>query len=683
MDYSKLSNEDLINLYNGNYSKLSDEGLRYVYANNKPQQTEYERIANDNSLTREQKAQAINKYFEKEQRNIQKERWRTHAKNFGGAALEIGSAAIPIGGGAKLATKLMPKAAPVLKNLAGNAIGGGIAGGVSGFGRGLRNNENPLQTAMQDTALGAGLAAGLPIAGKAAQGAVKLLPASGNVVARGVARLQPETLKRAVQPDSKALDLTKEQAQNLLMDTTERIQNTYKEILNNKGKNIGNAVSNLDINVGVPINSLKADLNDIYNSYSKSGDKNFNKAFNEAGDVYDDVLNMLEKGEIPQAQIDRENFVDFYNKMLRGEINPRQQANILSQTPEVWLQHGIPNQKIVTNQNILKKMGSESNIYKKNHNISAKTIEKLPDLLFDPKYILKSNTQDGRFVGVLNANDDLGRPILGILNPQGDVNFIPSAYGRNNFNEFINNQEKLGNILYNKGVTPTTPKIGVEQGTPITSIADLPKNINLSATKLYEFLHGGMPKIKWEDINADTKNNILERIYGKYSSRLSDLSPELKQANSEYAKVKNFQKNEGLNSILNPRNLKNSSANKIDNASTKLRNYNSTVTSGNKNRNIQNLEQLFIDEGYQPFLHDVDDVNAAMDLLNARSTGDSWLANITTQLSRPTLKGVRAVNRFTSNSPFIQAVSKTMPQFRGLGTLINHEIVPLINLGRE
>ena len=132
----------------------------------KPQQTEYERIANDNSLTREQKEQAINDYFKKEQRDIQKERWGTHAKNFGGAGLEIGSALIPIGGGAKLATKLLPKAAPLVKNLASNVISGGVAGGVSGFGRGLRQDENLAKTTTQDAILGAGITSAMPFVGQ-------------------------------------------------------------------------------------------------------------------------------------------------------------------------------------------------------------------------------------------------------------------------------------------------------------------------------------------------------------------------------------------------------------------------------------------------------------------------------------------------------------------------------------
>lgn len=150
-----------------------EEVANNLNAGLKPQQTEYERIANDNSLTKEQKAQAINDYFKKEQRDIQKERWGTHAKNFGGAGLEIGSALIPIGGGAKLATKLLPKAAPVVKNLAGNIISGGVASGVSGFGRGMREGENPLQTATQDAALGAGITSAMPFVGQGVKNVIE------------------------------------------------------------------------------------------------------------------------------------------------------------------------------------------------------------------------------------------------------------------------------------------------------------------------------------------------------------------------------------------------------------------------------------------------------------------------------------------------------------------------------
>ena len=119
--------------------------------------------------------------------------------------------------------------------------------------------------------------------------------------------------------------------------------------------------------------------------------------------------------------------------------------------------------------------------------------------------------------------------------------------------------------------------------------------------------------IDWAQSSAKDRQTILKQIYGNYARRLGNLSPELRKANSEFSKLAKFDDNEGLRQIINPNVI---SGNKIDSASRALRNYNSTVTKGNTNRNIQDLEKLLVENGKQPFLNDIDDVNAAMDLLN-------------------------------------------------------------------
>ena len=83
-----------------------------------------------------------------------------HGKNWTGAALEIGSAAVPGYGGAKLAGILAKKLAPKLgrkiaQEIATGTLKGASAGTVEGLGRGLREDENPLKTAAQDTLTGA------------------------------------------------------------------------------------------------------------------------------------------------------------------------------------------------------------------------------------------------------------------------------------------------------------------------------------------------------------------------------------------------------------------------------------------------------------------------------------------------------------------------------------------------
>jgi hypothetical protein len=370
---------------------------------------------------------------------------------------------------------------------AGNAA---IQGGLPGLLEGAKEGN-----ALEGAGAGAGIAAGvqsLPVINKIAKPILQVAPKTANLLARSLGRIQPETLERAVQPDSKALDLTREQAQNLLMDTTERIQKDYRNLIDSAGRAVNEASLRLPEERGVFASSLKNSLNDIYSGHSVSGVEGLNPAYDVAGDVYNDLINKI-------------------------------------------------------------------------------------DLASDVK--------------------DIGRV--------------------------------------------SAPKL-----------ADIMNNI-----KNYN--------IDWNKSNAKERQALLKQIYGDFSRRLGNLSPELRKANKEYSKLAKFDDNEGLKQIINPSVI---DGNKIDSASSALRNYNSTVTKGNTNRNIQDLEKLLVANGKQPFLNDIDDVNAAMDLLNARSTGDSWLANLTTQLSRPALKGVRELNRRGIPQAVTNFSEKVSPEIRRLLT---------------
>ena len=73
-EYADMDNLELTQKIIAKYPEYKEQVVFEQPAKGANLQTEYERIANDNSLTREQKAQAINDYFNKEQRDIQKER---------------------------------------------------------------------------------------------------------------------------------------------------------------------------------------------------------------------------------------------------------------------------------------------------------------------------------------------------------------------------------------------------------------------------------------------------------------------------------------------------------------------------------------------------------------------------------------------------------------------------------
>lgn len=122
---------------------------------------ELEEILKNSKLTREQKVQIIKEAGNEYDKQIDNELNNYLAKQYAGAAIEIGSAAIPVGGVAgQIAKRTLP--AVVSKtigrkfthDIATSAIGGGINSSVYGVGRGLMEDKNPFTTALQDGVTG-------------------------------------------------------------------------------------------------------------------------------------------------------------------------------------------------------------------------------------------------------------------------------------------------------------------------------------------------------------------------------------------------------------------------------------------------------------------------------------------------------------------------------------------------
>lgn len=349
------------------------------------------------------------------------------------------------------------------------AYQGGVIGGLDSL-----KNQGDLSGVGIGSAIGSALGTSIPALG--AIGA-KATPWIAERAGSAFGGISPETLKQAIKPNSRALDLTANEAENLLMNTTERIRNAYNNLLNKRGQVVNDAVENLRGNeYRIPVQDLQQDISSIFDQYG--------------GDLINPARNMTGK------------------------------------------------------------------------------LEK-------------------------------------------------------NLNELIASGSK------------ETPLQGISGATDITQSTISPIDLEKAKQQI-----GNMTN--WDDITArNYQNPILEQIYGKYNNRLSQLSPELKLANEEFANLRNFQKNEGLRSILK-------SGDSIDSASKTLKNYNSTVTKGNTGRNIRDLENTLVNEGYAPFLNDIDDINATMDLLNSRTTGRNFLG--ATDLAKsllinPTLRGIRGANR--------------------------------------
>ncbi len=119
-----------------------------------------ELILQDETLTQEEKIQRINFVYENYRQKLDEDLRNYLIKIWAGAALEIGSAALPLGGvgklGAKAGQKLLQKTIgkKLAQEIGSGAASGLTSGGVFGTGRGMIEDKNPLITALQDAGLG-------------------------------------------------------------------------------------------------------------------------------------------------------------------------------------------------------------------------------------------------------------------------------------------------------------------------------------------------------------------------------------------------------------------------------------------------------------------------------------------------------------------------------------------------
>lgn len=119
----------------------------------------------DSELDKAEKARLIQERGEEINKQIDSDLMKDLIKNYAGAAIQIGSAAIPFTGGGRLAVEgaklLKPMVGKAIANtIAKGTIAGAKSGAVEGFGRGLMEDENPLLTAAYDSVLGTLLGAG-------------------------------------------------------------------------------------------------------------------------------------------------------------------------------------------------------------------------------------------------------------------------------------------------------------------------------------------------------------------------------------------------------------------------------------------------------------------------------------------------------------------------------------------
>lgn len=525
-----------------------------------------------------------------------------------------------------------------------NAYQGGLIGGVED----LRHGDNGLGGTTAGALGGSALGTAMPLAGAAIS---KLLPRAG----ASIAGVSTDTIRQAIKPNSRALDLNPDQAQSLLLDTTQNVRNAYNNLLSKRGQAVNDAIDNLRGNeYRVPLEDLKSDIKSTFDQY---GGELINPARNMTGGLERNLNELVSGGTSdPRAALglDKEittNFIEnpYFSKEKQAEaydivgralgkdgnwvksrLNDPQYRGVKTQSEKLDM-------LLRESENLAEKeantgeLGSQIyNHYNYNgENASPEAAEELINTAYND--IVNNNF-------ITNNIDPLTR----------NINEAELSYTQllNNVVNNANDQNiyaKAGDDLYNivKNLPEDVQGSFYERlGNDLDTIYNKTQTISPIDLQKAKQQIGHM--INWSDETArNYQNPILEQIYNKYNRRLSDLSPELEKANRQFANLRGFQKNEGLNRILK-------AGNNIDSASSALKNYNSTVTKGNTGRNIKDLENILIANGSEPFLNTVDDINAAMDLNKSITTGRNF-GGVTdlakSLLIEPTLRGVRAINK--------------------------------------
>lgn len=244
----------------------------------------YDAIQNNTSLTPEQKVQQIKEISNNEREKIEREHKTKMAKLYGGAALEIGSAAIPFGGagriGGQVAVKLAkPAFSEISKRVIAKNIGSGTASGLAsgtmfGIGEGLMQDKDikgigeEAIKGMGEGALGGGLVGG--IAGKIAAnfGRTKDIALKAN-------RRKPVSQAKIEDAVRTLINTRRANIDSAKFDATQKINNLISQIddiskeLKVNPKNLREVLTFLRENKGLPTKNLnRPDLQNLFENLS-------------------------------------------------------------------------------------------------------------------------------------------------------------------------------------------------------------------------------------------------------------------------------------------------------------------------------------------------------------------------------------------------------------------------------
>ena len=174
-----------------------------------------------------------------------------------------------------------------------------------------------------------------------------------------------------------------------------------------------------------------------------------------------DVKSMKKKTTTTKNNIqdDLESFSKQVDSVLDGTFPKNSMLTLLKETPKPLQDIGLLNLPITMTQrhlnNIINESGTDTNA--NYHGISVETIKQLPEAINTPLDILQSNTRSDSIVLTTYLADKNDNTIIASIKINGkgtindiriDTNVMTSAYGKDNYEKFIERNIKNGNLLY-------------------------------------------------------------------------------------------------------------------------------------------------------------------------------------------------------------------------------------------
>ena len=144
---------------------------------------------------------------------------------------------------------------------------------------------------------------------------------------------------------------------------------------------------------------------------------------------------------------------------MNGTYPKRDMLVVSQNTPKIIQELGIKDLPITMTQKhldtIVNQQGNRKNVHY--HGLGVDLVKQIPEALSRPLNILQSDTKDNSIVVVTDLADSQERPVIASIEINGkgtmqdiriDSNVMTSAYGRNNYDNFMQNNIKKGNLLY-------------------------------------------------------------------------------------------------------------------------------------------------------------------------------------------------------------------------------------------